>query len=68
MYVISSRLIFSFFDCTVGKPIKLPKVQHPPRELVDKYHSIFVNELTELFEKYKVKYDSQGEKAILVIE
>lgn len=53
---------------SVGKPIKLPKVKDPPKEMVDKYHQIFINELVELFEKYKIKYDSRGEKATLVIE
>ncbi|XP_065225551.1 diacylglycerol O-acyltransferase 2-like isoform X2 [Planococcus citri] len=52
----------------VGKPIPVPKVEEPTKELVDKYHKIFVQELVHLFEKYKVKYDPEGEKGTLSIE
>ncbi|XP_065225547.1 diacylglycerol O-acyltransferase 2-like isoform X2 [Planococcus citri] len=52
----------------VGKPIKLPKVENPTNGMVDEYHTKFVQELTKLFEKYKIKYDPQGENAILSIE
>ncbi|XP_065204908.1 2-acylglycerol O-acyltransferase 2-like [Planococcus citri] len=52
----------------VGNPIKLPKEENPGPELVDTYHEIFTRELIELFEKYKVKYDSRGKDATLIIE
>ncbi|XP_065205184.1 2-acylglycerol O-acyltransferase 2-A-like [Planococcus citri] len=52
----------------VGSPIKLPKVEDPSNELVDKYHQIYIQELTALFDKFKAKYDPRGEKAELSIE
>ncbi|XKL69080.1 hypothetical protein PGB90_006849 [Kerria lacca] len=52
----------------VGKPIKLPKEKNPSQELIDKYHRIFVEEITNLFHKYKGKYDVNGENATLSIE
>ncbi|XP_065222992.1 acyl-CoA wax alcohol acyltransferase 1-like isoform X2 [Planococcus citri] len=52
----------------VGSPIKLPRVEDPSSELVDKYHQIYIQELTSLFDKYKGKYDSRGEKAFLSVE
>ena len=44
-------------DIPVGKPISVPKTEDPPNEMVDRCHEIFVQEMIELFEKYKVKYD-----------
>lgn len=52
----------------MGKPITLPKVENPTQELVDEYHQIFIKELTNLFDKYKGKYDVNGENATLSIE
>ncbi|XP_065225549.1 diacylglycerol O-acyltransferase 2-like [Planococcus citri] len=52
----------------VGKPIPVPKVEEPTKELIDKYHEIFVQDFVQLFEKYRGKYDPEGEKATLSIE
>lgn len=52
----------------VGERIEMPKVEDPPNELVDKYHEIFMNELQELFEKNKAKYDPRGNEATLTIQ
>ncbi|XP_065225545.1 2-acylglycerol O-acyltransferase 3-like [Planococcus citri] len=52
----------------VGKPIPVPKVEEPTKELIDKYHEIFVQEFVQLFEKYKGKYDPEGEEGTLRIE
>ena len=63
--LLDSAYIFPF---AVGKPIKLPKDENPPDELVDKYHKIFIEELIKLFDKYKGIYDVNGENAMLCIE
>ena len=60
--------IFSYDISVVGKPIPVPKVEDPSNELIDKYHGIFIQELIQMFEKYKGKYDPQGENACLSIE
>lgn len=43
--------------CTVvGKGIKLPKIEKPTEEDIDKYHAIYINKLEELFNKYKDEF------------
>lgn len=37
----------------VGKPIELPKAEHPSSEEVDKYLETFKQELSALFERHK---------------
>lgn len=78
MVIVKGRGIFSHslrilpyqvpITTVVGKPITLPKVENPTQELVDEYHQIFIKELTNLFDKYKGKYDVNGENATLSIE
>lgn len=52
----------------VGAPIDVPKTDNPSEEIVDKYHQIFTSELENLFNKFKGKYDENGERATLHIE
>ena len=40
----------------VGKPIPVPKIENPTEQDVDKYHKLFLEGLTNLFEKYKGNY------------
>jgi hypothetical protein len=40
----------------VGKPLALPRIEHPTREDVKKYHNEYVVALQELFDKYKGVY------------
>lgn len=56
-------------DClfSVGKPIHVPKVENPSQELIDEYHEKFLQQLQELFDTYKDKYDPSGSEAKLVI-
>jgi 2-acylglycerol O-acyltransferase 2 len=42
----------------IGKPIIIPKINNPTNEDIDKYHSIYINTLQELFDKYKSKTKS----------
>jgi hypothetical protein len=37
----------------VGKGIKLPRIEKPTTEEVDKYHSIYIEELKALYYKYR---------------
>jgi hypothetical protein len=37
----------------VGKPIDLPKIEKPTSEEVDKYHSIYIQELSSVFNRHK---------------
>ncbi len=50
----------------IGKPIQVPQLDNPTEEqgtrvaflieLVSKYHELYVNALTRLYEEYKPKY------------
>ncbi|NXP81408.1 DGAT2 acyltransferase, partial [Ramphastos sulfuratus] len=40
----------------VGKPVTVPKVENPSREMVDKYHELYVRSLLKLFNENKTKY------------
>eukprot|EP00997_Jenningsia_sp_PLL12_P006100 NODE_2646_length_888_cov_145.514899_g2178_i0.p1 GENE.NODE_2646_length_888_cov_145.514899_g2178_i0~~NODE_2646_length_888_cov_145.514899_g2178_i0.p1 ORF type:complete len:241 (+),score=9.23 NODE_2646_length_888_cov_145.514899_g2178_i0:26-724(+) len=44
------------FTCVVGKTIKLPQLDSPSKEEVDKYHAIFLKAYEDLFERNKEKY------------
>ena len=37
----------------VGKPIRLPKVAHPDEAQVEKYKTLFITSMTELYHKYQ---------------
>lgn len=55
------------FNVVIGKSIELPQIAEPSSEEIDKYHSIYINKYIELFNKFKGKYASEGEKATLEI-
>ncbi|KAG7375595.1 hypothetical protein PHYPSEUDO_000563 [Phytophthora pseudosyringae] len=40
----------------VGKPLVLPRIEHPTKEDVRKYHEQYVTALLELFDRYKGVY------------
>ncbi|XP_050523969.1 2-acylglycerol O-acyltransferase 2-A-like isoform X2 [Daktulosphaira vitifoliae] len=52
----------------VGKPIDLPKIENPSNEETDKYHKIYKEELTKLFEQHKHKYTKNQEELTLNFE
>jgi len=49
----------------VGKPIKLPKIEKPSVEDINKYHAIYVEELVNLYDKYKHAYGASEQLEIL---
>lgn len=51
----------------MGKPIPVPKVENPSKELIDEYHAKFVEALSAIFEEHKHKYDMAGSEAKLVM-
>lgn len=57
-------LIYYF---TVGKPIPIPKVENPSKELIEEYLDKFFEALHALFEENKHKYDLAGSNAVLTI-
>ncbi len=44
----------------IGKPLTLPKIEHPSMEEVKHYHGIYMNLLNDVYNKYKLKnYSSE---------
>jgi len=54
-----------FFFILVGSPIKLPEIEEPTLEVIDKYHDKFIKHLIELFETQKHNYIKNAEKVTL---
>lgn len=52
-------------NVVVGKEIAVPKIINPTDEDIQKYHSLFSEELIKLFNEHKDKYTENGE---LVVE
>lgn len=52
----------------VGKPIDIPKIVKPEVEDIEKYHRIFIDELTKLFEEHKTKYSKHPDEMELVLD
>ncbi|KAJ0404121.1 hypothetical protein ATCC90586_007377 [Pythium insidiosum] len=50
----------------VGKAIELPKIEHPTREEVAKYHKLYVDALVDIFERNKAKY-ARNPEAVLEV-
>ncbi|XP_062997817.1 diacylglycerol O-acyltransferase 2-like isoform X2 [Elgaria multicarinata webbii] len=40
----------------IGEPVTVPKVEHPSYEMVDLYHSMYIQSLCKLFNDHKIKY------------
>ena len=55
------------FTVVVGKNMKLPKIENPTKEDIDKYHCMYVKRIKDLFDKFKGKYAAQGENVYLEI-
>ncbi|XP_061073422.1 diacylglycerol O-acyltransferase 2-like isoform X2 [Conger conger] len=51
----------------VGEPITVPKIENPSEEVVDHYHTMYMNSLGELFDKYKTEFGMR-ESDVLVIQ
>lgn len=52
----------------IGTPIELPHIPNPTSEDVDRWHQIYIEEMVELFDRYKVQfYGADGEGKTLEI-
>ncbi|XP_058268396.1 diacylglycerol O-acyltransferase 2 [Hemibagrus wyckioides] len=43
-------------NTVVGEPITVPKMEDPTPDVVEMYHTMYVNSLTTLFNKYKTRF------------
>lgn len=70
LLLLAKRIYITIYICffLVGKPIDLPKIENPTQEDIDKYHSLFMENLTQLFEENKFKYLQEPENKKLIID
>ena len=54
-------------NVVVGKDIKVPKIEKPTKQDVDKYHAEYVKAIEHIFNKYKSRFDVP-EDAVLELE
>ncbi|XP_043830693.1 diacylglycerol O-acyltransferase 2-like protein 6 [Dromiciops gliroides] len=40
----------------VGEPLPIPKIENPSKEMVDKYHTLYIKALRKLFDEHKARY------------
>jgi len=51
----------------IGKPLNLPQINEPTYKDIQYWHSAYVKELVQLFDKYKVKYGNCSAKDQLIV-
>jgi hypothetical protein len=49
----------------IGKPINLPLICHPTKEEVDMYHQIYIDELVNVYNRYKLFFKASHELEIV---
>ena len=49
----------------IGKGIEFPTILKPTKEDIGKYHKLYIQNLKELYDKYKVQFNSSDELEIL---
>lgn len=55
------------FILTVGSPILVRKVANPNQEEIDKLHLRYIEDVKELYEKYKDKYHPADRSELLIV-
>jgi len=49
-----------------GRPLGLPHIPEPTDADVDKWHAVYVEKLTELFDRYKVFNPDYAQKTLVI--
>ena len=49
---------------SVGEPISVEQFEKPTQELIDKYHEIYLERLSKVFDDNKVKYGISEDKKL----
>ncbi|KAJ8368333.1 hypothetical protein SKAU_G00083610 [Synaphobranchus kaupii] len=50
----------------VGEPITVPKIENPSKEVVDHYHTMYINSLRELFDTYKTQFGLRDSEVLVI--
>ncbi|KAB5543200.1 hypothetical protein PHYPO_G00076420 [Pangasianodon hypophthalmus] len=53
-------------NTVVGEPITVPKLEDPTPDVVEMYHTMYVNSLTTLFNKYKTRFGLKESDVLLI--
>lgn len=61
-----SRSRHAPLNTVVGNPIKLPKIDNPTQEDVDKWHAVYVEKLIDLFERNKGRFGYKDRELNLI--
>ncbi|XP_072483433.1 acyl-CoA wax alcohol acyltransferase 1 [Notamacropus eugenii] len=51
----------------VGEPVMVPKIENPSQETVDKYHTLYIEALQNLFDEYKTQYGASKTQELLFL-
>lgn len=58
-------------DCKLlyvtGQPLGLPRIEQPTQQDIDKYHQLYCDQVTRLFEKYKEKVPEYKHKRLEIV-
>ncbi len=52
---------------SVGKPIDVAQEENPSQEVIDKYHKLYEDQLTKLFDTYKMNYEVSEDTKLKII-
>ena len=50
-----------------GQPLGLPQLEHPTQEDIDKYHALYCDQVSRLYEKYKEKVPEYKHKKLIIV-
>ncbi|GAB5584667.1 acyl-CoA wax alcohol acyltransferase 1 [Prionailurus iriomotensis] len=51
----------------VGEPLPLPKIEKPSQEMVEKYHTLYMDALCKLFDQHKTQYGCSENQKLLFL-
>ncbi|XP_027791697.1 acyl-CoA wax alcohol acyltransferase 2 [Marmota flaviventris] len=51
----------------VGEPLALPKIENPSKDLVAKYHTLYIDALRKLFDQHKTKFGISETQELVVV-
>ncbi|XP_055461096.1 acyl-CoA wax alcohol acyltransferase 2 [Psammomys obesus] len=51
----------------VGEPLPLPKIENPSKEIVAKYHTLYIEALRKLFDQHKTKFGISETQELVIV-
>lgn len=53
-------------NVVMGKPLRIPRVTKPTKEQVERYHTLYIRELVDLFEKHKRRFGYASSNLVII--